>query len=286
MGNIRDKIGEMKAQHLAFNAASRTSWPWFSEHRERVLNLIRSHSRQPAASGALAVLGAGNCNDLDLTQLLKKFATVDLVDLDQLALDAGIARQGLSGEPRLRCIGNTDVTSALEALAAWSSGCVNTAVGLSRQRPSGLAAHYDVVLSSCLFSQLVASVVYALGEAHVNFMDWVLCLRQRHVQQLIELTRPGGVAILVNDLVSSDSAPSLLGATNDNLISLMGELLETGNFFHGCSPFAIAQACRRTPEIASRLGDLRITSPWRWDIGRQRAALVYGVILTATAPPA
>ena len=75
------------------NRSTAENWASFAPHRKRVTDLIVGHCfRQDSR---LAVLGAGNCNDLDLETLTASFALVDLFDLDAKALARGIRAQSM-----------------------------------------------------------------------------------------------------------------------------------------------------------------------------------------------
>lgn len=90
------------------NAQSRDAWDSFAKHRARVMQLIQqcvaeraellSTGNSPTSSTdnwpiGLAVLDAGNCNDLDMSRLTTTLAKVVLVDCDQQAVEQRVARQ-------------------------------------------------------------------------------------------------------------------------------------------------------------------------------------------------
>src|SRR6185295_19591792 len=77
-----------------FNASSAAAWESYTSQRQRMTELFTGAGHSPA--GRLCVLGAGNCNDLDLPALLGAYREVHLVDLDEEALNRGVARQGLT----------------------------------------------------------------------------------------------------------------------------------------------------------------------------------------------
>ena len=66
-------------QQLDLNQSTRTYWESFGFHRGRITELLAGPSN---GRGRLCILGAGNCNDLDLTKLLEVFEQVVFVDLD------------------------------------------------------------------------------------------------------------------------------------------------------------------------------------------------------------
>ena len=85
--------------HIRSNRQTRDAWKRCAAHRRKIHALI---SAAGCAEGSrLCVLGAGNCNDLDLRSLEREFAEIHLVDLDREAIAAGIARQQLAGSSQL-----------------------------------------------------------------------------------------------------------------------------------------------------------------------------------------
>ena len=79
-------MNDPRGRQSGFNAESRDQWNAFSGHRQKVSALLGAGA-EPRA-GRLCVLGAGNCNDLDLASLLQAHREVHLVDLDAVALAA------------------------------------------------------------------------------------------------------------------------------------------------------------------------------------------------------
>jgi len=63
------------------NATTAGNRAWFAAHRQRIEVLLRKNPR----GARLCVLGAGNCNDLDLPELAGHFGEIHLVDLDATA---------------------------------------------------------------------------------------------------------------------------------------------------------------------------------------------------------
>src|ERR1700679_4278661 len=70
------------------NRATSTSGALFEQHRRRIMDLALR-----AEGGVAAVLGAGNCNDVDLPVLASRFEQVHLVDLDAEALRGATLRE-------------------------------------------------------------------------------------------------------------------------------------------------------------------------------------------------
>ncbi len=100
-----------------FNLSTRSHWEHFAAHRAHIEELLLPDCSHPA--GRLCVLGAGNCNDLDLPRLSERFDEIHLVDLDANALDQAIQRQGVEGSFKLRVHAPVDLTGIADALSRW-----------------------------------------------------------------------------------------------------------------------------------------------------------------------
>jgi hypothetical protein len=245
------------AKHQAENnaAADADCWERFGVHRARTTALV-CPAPGPGPS-RLCVLGAGNCNDLDLAALLRRHGEAHLVDLDAAALARGVERQGLAGHPAVRLHGGTDLTGALDALAGWSPASpvseeelAACRVGPLRRARPALPGPFDVAASTCLLTQMIQCVVRALGEGHPRFVEVLRAVRAGHLRLLADLVAPGGTGVLVTDVVSSDTFPSLASVGEGQLPALLGRLVREGNFFHGANPAALASDFLADPAIA------------------------------------
>jgi hypothetical protein len=256
-------------EQLRRNRQNRDTWDCFADHRRRLTEILRvtGGGRQ----GRLCVLGAGNCNDMDLAQLAAGFREVHLVDLDEGALRDGTERQSLAGTPRIWIHGRVDVTGSLHALAECSATAPPTCEALRQwiERlwqlpPLPLPGASDVVASICLLTQLVDAIVMAIGSRHPMFTDCVVAVRAQHLNVLLDLTVPGGKIVLVTDFVSSVTAPSLLELAEESLPQAAAEWIRERNFFTGANPYALAARLREDP-FRSRVKNVTMLPPWRWD---------------------
>src|SRR2546421_10169450 len=104
-------------QHDA-NRAHARNWDLYAGHRDRTARLLQAVQRGPG----LCVLGAGNCDDLDLPLLARAFGEVHLVDLDGDALERGCARVTGPARQRLVLHGGVDLSGLLADLPGWAEG--------------------------------------------------------------------------------------------------------------------------------------------------------------------
>ena len=257
------------AEQARRNASAIDRWTAFAAHRAQVTSRLLSSATSP--SGKLCVLGAGNCNDLDLPALAGVFAELHLVDIDDAALARGAARQGTGDRGGVKLHGGVDLTGCWESWAEWPRPSAPTeaefAAALDRvwtAPPPELGGPFDVVASTCLASQLVESVLLALGEHHPRLMELILAVRTAHVRLLSRLLSPGGVGWLFVDFVSSQTLPELLAAGEPDWQELLPRLVSQGNFFHGLNPFALLQLFQSDPELSASVAAAEIAGFWRW----------------------
>ena len=123
------------------------------------------------SAGRLCVLGAGNCNDLDLPRLAERFAEIHLVDLDATAVTQAVKRQGMEGSAKVHIRAPVDLTGIADSLATWcraktSQDQIDAVIRRAVDAPVALKGPFDVVLSPCILSQIVGYARLALGSAH------------------------------------------------------------------------------------------------------------------------
>lgn len=268
--------GPLAAGQIQRNLESRGRWDLFAPHRREVTAQLTCG--QDAATGRLCVLGAGNCNDLDLAALLAAFREVHLVDLDGNALAAGATQ--VEGRPELFLHGGADVAGVLPLLEQLSpqtpaddpqiDECLRQAAAF--EGPS-LPSPFESVASVCLLSQLIESVAKTLGESHPRFWDLCQAIRLRHLRLLADLAAPGGWGALITDFVSSVTVPDLATIPPPALPARLRQLVAERNFFHGLNPFVLEEMFRTHPALAPEVCQVSLAAPWRWDFGPRSYAV-------------
>lgn len=272
----------LAAEQARQNRSTAGQWDLFASHRralERLLVPERPGSR-------LCVLGAGNCNDLDLAYLLDACAEVHLVDIDAAALERAATRQGVAGRPGLRLHAPVDLTAVAGELSAWGglppipaalNACIRTVLDAPLPTPGG---PFDLVLSPCVLSQTIDPVLRLLGPGHERRADVAAAWRLRHVRTMAGLLAPGGRGVLAIDLVSSAYRAELPQVPEEQLAAFMEACLESNAYFTGLSPGAV----RRTIASVPGLTDARLTPPWRWHLGIRKSFLVYAAVFRKARP--
>ena len=136
------------------------------------------------------------------------------------------------------------VPADFEAMAAWPAS--RTAMVL----PGG----FDRVASTCLLSQILETAAHSLGKGHRQLADAEAALRAGHLRLMARLAAPGGEAVLVTDVVSSQMLAALPALPAEALAGLLTRLGRKGNHFRGVHPRQILATLRRPVPRAARRG--------------------------------
>jgi hypothetical protein len=274
--------GGLAGFHRALNRETAGHWDSFAPHRERVTQLIME-ARGDAPGGTLAVLGAGNGNDLALDRLAARFAEVHLFDIDREALDRARGRQLAAVADRLVLHGPVDLGGAQAHVEKFRRRPANRdelgalpAAGTRDALARGVD-RFDLVASTCVLSQIVHGCEQVLGAEHPQLQEIACATVIAHLRVVAQLARPGGVALLVTDTVSSDTYPleELWGQREP--WALIDELEETGNHLSGTSPRFLRRLLSGDPVIAPLILAPALLDPWLWQVGPDETYLVYGL---------
>src|SRR5438552_2746740 len=158
----------------ALNQQTAGSYASFAGHRQRVMSLLGGRAR----GLSLCVLGAGNCNDVDLAALLPRFREVVLVDID--AESVTLAREQQPAEVRgvLKVRAPLDFSGLDQILKASDQTLPiswDVAGGLARSIDS---TPFDIVCSICVLSQLIDQVRARLEEEPERCLKAVQSVRE------------------------------------------------------------------------------------------------------------
>jgi hypothetical protein len=277
---VRATVDDPRGRQIKFNAESRGQWDAFAGHRRRVSDLLGAPD---GPRGRLCVLGAGNCNDLDLPALLELHRELYLVDLDREALERGVTRQGVAGHSSLHLLGGFDLTGMHGVIEGWSPRAVISDEDIAalgecpaRRIASAVPGPFDLVASTCLLRPLIGEAYHAVGQGHPRFSELVRAIRLGHLRLLTRLVAPGGSAILISDIVSSATLPELGSLPDSALPGLLPRLVRERNFFHGVSPTSLASSIQRDPIMRTRVIGQEPIPPWRWRL-HSRVYLVWAL---------
>jgi hypothetical protein len=243
----------------------------YAPHRERLMALIPTEP----AGGKLCVLGAGNCDDLDLPRLADTFAVIQLVDVDGEAMERARDRQPARVRDAIVLRGGVDLSGLLARLDEWGDAfpddrTLHQVVFSSAHAVVGaLGGPFDVTVSTCVLSQLLLPFQNAWAASEETWGKMVAATMASHLGILAHNTAPGGAVCLVFDVLSSDNAPGLLALRDrpaGELQTAVDAASQSGAMVLQPDPGALL-AQISTSGVAAAQPDPRLTGPWLWDTG-------------------
>eukprot|EP00128_Syssomonas_multiformis_P004017 Colp12_sorted_trinity150504_noHs@27067 len=279
------KIDEFSAKQYSNNKNTRQSWNLFESHRRivtrEILDLL-ARSSDAFTEKSILVLGAGNVNDVNLDSLSRK-SSITLLDIDGHAMQHGIDYQTKMGSMTMQQRESirsvvADATGFLQSSLSnlkTTSDLLKYTQHLPAEQEHFMKPQYSVVASICLLSQLVLTVTDRVKDGLIS--KGVEALRQQHLRVMIRNLAPGGWAILVSDVVSSQSLPELETVKDDMLPKIMEKAISNFNFFSGTNPYKLVNELRET--FSEFVQSVEMLKPWRWHFmnNPKRIYLVYAV---------
>lgn len=264
----------------------------FRGHREQVMQLVNGTATQLLQSetdklASIVLLGAGNCLDVDLDELQARYETVHLVDADGDSIAMAASQSANSKACELHA--PVDIASPLMSLTRQdfeksdSERIAKTLHALSDETVTVPIAETDVVVSLCLLSQLVEILSGVIGENHAAFSNALKAVRIGHLRRMLKMLRPGGVAILISDVVSSVTAPELVEAEESEMPELVRKLVNEKNFFSGTNPAIVLAELNILTKTANGPEAVHTIDPWKWQPG-DRTFAVYGMRIQKRRP--
>jgi hypothetical protein len=257
-----------------------TPWQLYAVHRARVTALLLDAA--PPRAGDLLLLGAGRCRDVDLVALAARYRTVHLVDIERGYLESARDRQPAAVRERLRLHAGVELGGLQAHLAAWKQEPPDDAAiaRVADSVPGALAARLpacEVAASTCLLSQLSYQAGQALGVEHPALARVRAGLLASHLGTLAALTRPGGCALLINDLTVAPRGQLEAQVVASGPRALAEALVASGDHFRGGSPAAAQALLRDDPVLAARVAAHELLEPWLWTRTSELTYLVYGL---------
>ena len=276
------------AEQRAVNQTSLLERNAYATHRAKVTELVAAAAAGRERPGRLCVLGAGNCNDLDLTQLSQHYAEIHLVDIDGDAIATVIGRADEATRPRLRAHAPLDLSGILERLERWKACDVTphelfaTPAESAQAIADSLPGPFDVVLSACLLTQLQLTALRALTDRHRLFEAARQIVNLIHLRSISKLLAVGGHGLLVTDATSDQICE--LGRIDQlqraaDRVAALGMLAQSGNLFYAVEPGLLQLTCRADLELSRTLRLEPIKDAWLWRNGPQRTFLSYALEL-------
>ena len=149
----------------------------------------------------MAIVGAGNGDDLPLRRLARRVARLDLIDLDANALSHA-RRRMLPWTPRVHTL-TEDVTGGHADEIVKSAQQARSPVGRSPTGPIGTIP-YDVVISDLLATQLLYPALRDSGLGHDAIDETLTRAGQPLTEAVVarlHASTPNGIVIHIHDLL-------------------------------------------------------------------------------------
>ena len=275
------------AEQIASNASAIGHEATFAEHRARLTREIAERAPRNRAAGGCACWAPATPTTSTWTRWRRAFAEIHLVDIDPDAVAradrARCRRRGAPRSSRKRrwtrrgsSIGSERTGRRSCRRSRRSTAIVGDAVArvVGRACPARSTSS-----SSCsLLTQLQLVLLQVLGDAHPRFAELRAALNRAHVRTLGALLAPGGVALLVTDLTTSEIHPPLITSTpGADLGKLMGDAHRRGQLHlrratrARCRPRCGAIRAQAAFAVRFPIG------PWLWRNGPTQVLLVYAL---------
>jgi hypothetical protein len=270
--------GDLVEVHRRYNRNSADLWEPFASHRSRVTGLAL------AASGPrLAVLGAGNCNDLDLGALAGSFEQIHLADLDADALARARDRQPAEVVRKLSLHAPVDLSGALAQLKSFArqpptrSQLAALPSASADAVAAALPGPFDAVLSAALLSQIMHGCRVAMGVKHPHLEVVAKALSTGHLRAMAQLLRPGGTAVLVTDTATTETTPLLERWATSRPLPLLEQLQQEDALLSGTDPALLLTTLASDPVLSALVRPPQLTEPWLWTLG-PHTLMVYALL--------
>ena len=282
-GAEADYVHWLRTYYTAANRRSSDRWDAWNVHRDRLTSTILDSAAAEGPGRRLCLLGAGNCNDVDLRRLGDAFAEIHLVDIDMAALTRAPTQQP-RGQAQIVLHGPVDLSGRLLAMASGalaklpSAGELDALVSQSADSiVEALPGRFDVVASCCVLTQMGWALERAVGDKPAVLEELYLRLQRIHLRTMARLLAPGGQAFVITDMTASETYPLEEMAILRPLREIMDELTRQGNLFKIADPLRLQRALARDPVLGAIVRGDGPTDPWLWQGGGERTYLVYAL---------
>lgn len=278
---------------LKANKETRNNFKNYTSHRNRSTDLILSQEK----SGNILIIGAGNCNDIDLKTLSSIFEEVHLLDIDQQALEYGVNNQiGFTEKIHFHIADISQVSNSIDKLIAEPFGSRAKRIIKSLQSlpfNSTLSNSFEMVVSQCLVSQLVYPVYKTIVEednpSNVKiFKRLIEELVVSHLKQMAAYLVKGGIGITITDTVSSEDIPDTIQDNQHTLLQILKDVyfnpayMGYGHNIFGTNIYRLfaEHKMELAPLIDLKAKNALNTPCWKWDFSPERQYIVQAFVFS------
>lgn len=192
----------------------------WTEHKNKIQALFDdSISYLNEKKKQALIFGAGNCNDLNLSQIVNSFDDKTyLIDIDKKSLDYAISKESYEIKEKLEIV-KEDITglymnddfkkfkkacltknerSALKIIKKWNSQDSLCSRDVIKEA-------FQLIISSTISTQFASPIslfinnVYPTFNLKVAILSLGETLAQKHVIQISDLLEEGGIAVIVSE---------------------------------------------------------------------------------------
>ena len=230
------------------------------------------------------MFGAGNCADVDLEYLARRFTQIHLVDWDGSALERSRDRQSKPVRDRITLHPGLDLSGFLPRLDDGSeqfpSGAElgQSVLAATHALLGSLGRSFEYTLSTCVLSQLVLPFQEAWVVSESTLSNLIAATTALHLATVVGATSAGGSGFIAFDVSSSDELPTLFEFQErpaDELQAFVERATDQAEFALTPDPKALL-AQLESSGLGNLLSSTRLTLPWLWNI-KTALQLVYGL---------
>jgi hypothetical protein len=226
--------------------------------------------------GSVAVVGAGNGDDVPLARLAARAGVLDLIDLDPAALGRAVRRTRGRGRAVVEDV-TAGAADAVIAAALGGGGAAEPGPERDRATPAVTpvgAGGYDVVIADLVLTQLLYPALKASGTLSGRAIDEVLLRDGQPLTDAVvaRLHASAPVVVILHDLLGwwkGHQQPVALDALLRMPPAAARRLAQAGSVPYGCDPW-----------VATRRAGARVERErhWRWPFAAGADYLVFGLV--------
>lgn len=268
------------AVHRRNNQATRHASLEFSAHRKEL-------TRRLLHTGAsrLAVLGAGNGNDLHWPALLKVYREIHVFDIDEQALCFLKARLRWAGS-RVVAHAPLELTGLAHLYQSWQGRRIVpqelqwAATQAVAKVAETIVQSFEAVVSPCVLSQLMHSARVALGARHPDLRALAVCQQLGHLRLMAQLLCGGGLGWLVTDVASNDDVNLQTVVDSEAGARTLAQITAAGRCFTGTDPLQSVSMLQTDATLSKQVQVNLPLQTWTWRLSQTRVYLVAALSFT------